>query len=150
MRRQVISNWWHPHFVFVSPTETDFFVKYRPEYKLERAVQVSAKKKTPRNFAQQWAYLQCSILLVDFSVSHFQIWGCWRLTSAREARNTGIGKHRVRKFLLYAWMISEDVCSESNDSWSSRLLMDFLILTMQKGHGCGVIKHFIYHSQRRF
>jgi len=70
MRRQVISNWGHPHFVF---TETDLFVKYRPEYKLERAVQVSAKKKTPQNFAQQQAYLQCSILLVDFSVSDFEI-----------------------------------------------------------------------------
>jgi len=35
-------------FVFASQTETDFLVSYSPEYKRERAVQVSARTTNPK------------------------------------------------------------------------------------------------------
>jgi len=35
-------------FVFASQTDTDFLVSYSPEYKLDRAVQVSARTTNPK------------------------------------------------------------------------------------------------------
>jgi hypothetical protein len=48
-----------------------FFVSCSPDYKLERTVQISARKTNPRNFAEQQAYLQHPP--PGFSVSHRMI-----------------------------------------------------------------------------
>ena len=64
-KRESVGSFGYLKFVFASQTEADFLVSYSPEYKLERAVQVSAR--TTKSFDTSVKFLSwwCNVVEVE-------------------------------------------------------------------------------------